>query len=63
MINYENDCVSCDLPCVNCGLKHNPHLYCDGCGDEVEELYKVDCEELCEECLKNNFEKITLGGF
>ena len=45
-----------------CPNRHVPHFYCDKCGEDVEELYKVDGEELCEECLKDNFEKSRIGG-
>lgn len=60
MIKYENDCVGCPQGCIHCGRDKTQHLYCDKCDEDVEELYKVDGEELCEECLKANFEKITL---
>ena len=60
MIKYENECVDCGLPCIDCGRKNVKHLYCDKCGDDVEELYNFLGEELCEECLLKTFEKITL---
>ena len=65
MIKYENECCGCateSYPCLgdSCPNRKVPHLLCDRCGEDVEELYKVDAEELCEECLKDNFEKITL---
>ena len=60
MIKYENECVDCDLPCIDCGRKNVKHLYCDKCGDDVETLYNFLGEELCEECLLKTFEKITL---
>lgn len=50
MVEYENECVSCDLYCVNCGLKRVPHYYCDECGAE-EKLYDFDGRELCGECV------------
>lgn len=56
LIEYENDCVSCDIYCANCGLKHNPHYYCDKCEDECDELYNYEGQELCEECLKEETE-------
>ena len=63
MIKYENECVDCTnlgLPCIDCGRKNVKHLYCDKCGDDVEELYLYDSDGLCEECLLEAFEKITL---
>ena len=64
MIKYENECVGCppEMGCMgdSCPNIKVPYLLCDRCSDDVEELYKVDGEELCEECLKDNFEKITL---
>jgi formylmethanofuran dehydrogenase subunit E len=29
--------------------------YCDKCGEELGDIYEVDDEELCEECLKDTF--------
>ena len=65
MIKYENECCGCateSYPCMgsSCPNRNVPHFYCDKCGEDVEELYKVDGEELCEDCLKDSFEKITL---
>ena len=65
MIKYENECCGCateSYPCMGsaCPNRNVPHFYCDKCGEDVEELYKVDGEELCEECLKDNFEKVEL---
>ena len=65
VIKYENECCDCateSYPCMGsaCPNRHVPHFYCDKCGEDVEELYKVDGEELCEECLKDNFEKVEL---
>ena len=65
MIKYENECCGCateSYPCLGsaCPNRHVPRFYCDKCGEDVEELYKVDGEELCEDCLKNNFEKVEL---
>jgi formylmethanofuran dehydrogenase subunit E len=33
--------------------------YCDRCGGEIpdDEIYEVDGEELCEDCLKEKFRK------
>lgn len=59
-IKYENECVGCDLPCVNCGRKSVKHLYCDNCGNDCETLYIEGSYELCEECLLKTFDKITL---
>jgi hypothetical protein len=61
MIRVSNDCCSCSspgYPCigVSCELRHNPHYFCDDCGDEVEqgELFWFDGQQLCIECIKNN---------
>ena len=64
MVKCENECVGCpkEMGCLgnSCRYKNVKHFYCDKCGEDVEELYKVDGEELCEDCLKNNFEKVEL---
>ena len=53
MIKYENDCVSCALPCTGfrCPNFCVPHYYCDKCGMEAENLFQYDNEELCQDCL------------
>ena len=65
MIKYENECCGCateSYPCLGsaCPNRNVKHLYCDKCKDDVELLYNYDGEGLCEDCLKNSFEKITL---
>ena len=64
MIKYENGCVDCppEMGCLgnSCRYKNVKHLYCDNCGEDVEELYIIDGEELCEDCLLKAFNKITL---
>lgn len=59
MIRYENECVSCGLPCLgaSCPYREVVRYYCDHCGSE-EKLYRYDNKELCEECLLKNFEVI-----
>lgn len=52
MIQYEDECVGCDLPClgVSCPNRNVPHCFCDECGEETEHLYEIDGEELCDIC-------------
>lgn len=58
MIKYEDDCVGCDLPCrgSSCSLRNIPRCYCDNCKKQTE-IYDYDGQELCEECLKEEFKK------
>ncbi len=60
MVRYENDCVSCGLPCLgeSCPNRHVKHLYCDRCNDDCEQLYDYDGEQLCLDCLLGNFKII-----
>lgn len=70
MINIENDCVGCELPCLGdaCPYSNVPHYYCDKCGDEAEELRNYYGDELCFYCwreevedeLKAEYEKLNL---
>lgn len=65
MIKYEDDCCGCateSYPCMgsNCPNRNVKHLYCDRCGDDVEELYLYGHDELCEECLLDMFDKKTI---
>ena len=60
MVRYENECVDCGLPCMGdrCPNRHVKRLYCDRCEDEVDTLYIVDGEELCDRCALDALEKI-----
>lgn len=62
MITYECECVGCptELGCMGnaCPNRNVKHLYCDKCGDDVEKLYKYDGQEICEDCLLEEFEVI-----
>lgn len=62
MIRIENRCCDCAVPgypCLGnaCSLRNMEVHYCDTCGDELDEIYEVDGEELCEYCLKERFRK------
>ena len=49
----ENHCVDCGLPCIGnlCPFRNVSVYYCDECGDEGAE-YKLDGNDLCEDCAK-----------
>lgn len=57
MIEYQDDCVGCGLPCTpDCGYYQKvPHYFCDCCGDEcdTDELYTgpETGADLCEACV------------
>lgn len=62
MIKLENHCCDCatpGYPCRGsaCPLSQVEVHYCDNCGDELEDIYEVDGEELCEYCLKDMFRR------
>ena len=62
MVKIENHCCGCDVPgypCrgILCPLRRVEVHYCDRCGEELTEIYDVDDEELCEECLKDEFRR------
>jgi hypothetical protein len=57
MKKLENECASCNLPCMGsaCPYQNVPHYYCDRCGEETT-LYHYDDDELCVDCLLKEFE-------
>lgn len=60
MKRIENHCCNCAVPgypCIGsaCPNRNVPVHYCDKCGYELDEVYEVDGEELCEDCLKEKF--------
>ena len=60
MIEYVSDCVDCGKPCLGNACPHFSVklLVCDKCNDEVDKLWIVDDEQVCEHCLKEMFETI-----
>jgi hypothetical protein len=56
MIKIENDCVCCDIPCIDCGRKRTPHYYCDKCKEETT-IYEYEDGQYCIDCIK---EKLTV---
>jgi len=61
MVRYEDQCVDCGLPCMgnSCPNKNVPVIYCDECHDEIDEVYDVDDDELCEDCCLKRFRRAT----
>ena len=62
MKKYENHCCDCAVegyPCLgsSCSLKKVPVYYCDRCESEIDEIFDVEGEELCEDCLKDLFRR------
>jgi hypothetical protein len=62
MVKYENHCCDCateGYPCLgrSCSRRRVEVYYCDHCKTELEEIYEVDGEELCEDCLKDMFRR------
>lgn len=65
MVVETNECCSCatpSYPCIgdSCPNRHVKRFYCDNCRDEVETLYIYANMELCEGCLLEEFETITV---
>ena len=59
MTRVENHCVDCGLHCLgsSCRYRNVEVHYCDKCHKEIEDIYEVDGEEICESCLKKMFKK------
>jgi hypothetical protein len=49
----ENNCVDCQLPCINCGRKHQEVVKCDQGRCDNYASYNVDGEDYCDECLED----------
>ena len=65
MITYENDCCGCATPaypCMGdaCPNRNVPHLYCDKCEEEVDDLYEWDDEQVCIECIVKSLKKVEI---
>ena len=61
MKKIENECIDCpkELGCMGdaCPNRNVARFYCDRCGDE-NTLYHYDGEELCADCLIEQFDMV-----
>ena len=59
MRKIENECVDCGLPCLGSFCPHRNvfHYYCDRCKEEAK-LYHYNGEEICVECLLEEFDVV-----
>ena len=64
LVYDKRNCVGCP-PYMGCLGKMCPYcweatLKCDECGEEVEDLYRLDGDDLCDECFRKAVEKIHI---
>ena len=59
MVRYESQCVDCGYPCrgSSCPNYEVEIICCDECGKEIDDVYDVDGDELCEECCLKRFRR------
>lgn len=64
MVRVESDCVDCDLPCIYeaCPYYQMFVYECDDCGEEVDNLYYYDGQELCIDCIEHRLERVEYCG-
>lgn len=62
MIKITDECVHCPpgTGCLGeyCPNKHVEHYICDKCGEEVDDLYWVNGEQFCSDCVLSEFDKV-----
>lgn len=54
---YENECISCGLPCKYeaCPYYRVEYFVCDFCKEEEYPLYSYNGYEVCKSCLLSEF--------
>ena len=59
MVQTENECVDCGLPCIyeSCPYWAVRRYYCDDCGEE-EDLYWYEDEQLCIDCIAERLKRV-----
>lgn len=60
IVNMCRGCATDSYPCrgLLCPNQRVPVYYCDKCGCEIDDdVFDVDGEDLCEDCLKEKFRK------
>ena len=64
MITYEDECVGCptEMGCMGsaCPNRNVPHLYCDRCKEEVDDLYEWDGKQVCIDCIVKSLKKVEI---
>ena len=64
MITYEDECVGCptEMGCMEsaCPYRNVPHLYCDKCEEEVDDLYEWDGKQVCIDCIVKSLKKVEI---
>ena len=63
MVIIESECVGCpvnDIGCIHeaCPYYAVKRYYCDECKSEVDVLYKFDNDELCQDCVLEQLERV-----
>ena len=61
MLVIEDHCVNCQIPCINCGLKHQEVIRCDAnlCDNRAHYTVTGDVDgDFCEECLEQLLDDI-----
>ena len=64
LVYDKKNCVGCP-PYMGCLGQMCPHCWetvmkCDVCGEEVDELYRWDGDDMCDDCFKEEIEKIRI---
>lgn len=62
-VRYENQCVDCGFPCRYETCRYYKVAIpvcgeCGECGEDVDKLYRLDGEELCETCVLERLEVV-----
>lgn len=65
MIKYRDECCHCATtvyPCFGnrCPNRNVPYIVCDKCNQEDDEIYDLDGEHLCRDCLLETVPKVRI---
>ena len=62
MTGFEHECCDCATgayPCLGSSCTQGvTHYYCDACGEETEQLYQFEGEELCADCVLEKLPRV-----
>ena len=65
MVETENECCDCGLPCTYqaCPYWAVTRCYCDKCGEEQDVLYWWDRQQLCLDCIEEQLERVDINDY